>query len=270
MVWPQATTGTAVLRRHPAPEHRNLRRDLEYRPVPTKIAELTAAYGRRAVEIAVGAEDQSGIGVASIHRGTVEGRQKSFVVRLPSEVQLEYRPAAAAAACSVATGKRCAVEIAVAIEDQAGLGILPVQAVVVEVMQTVPVPQRTQSRGRGQLKHCTEAIPSALICRAVEVPIGIEGQACHGRRPVQAAEIMQTVRVPLCTRRRGRGQLKHRTAAFRAGSIAATTVRCAVEVPSRIELQAGNGTVPVLAGVGEVEVMQDLLVPLPVHCAGVF
>src|SRR5580658_7037365 len=212
MVWPQATTGTAVLRRHPAPEHRNLRRDLEYRPVPTKIAELTAAYGRRAVEIAVGAEDQSGIGVASIHRGTVEGRQKSFVVRLPSEVQLEYRPAAAAAACSVATGKRCAVEIAVAIEDQAGHGILPVQAVV----------------------------------------------------------IMQTVRVPLCTRRRGRGQLKHRTAAFRAGSIAATTVRCAVEVPSRIELQAGNGTVPVLAGVGEVEVMQDLLVPLPVHCAGVF
>ena len=103
---------------------------LEHRPVT-----VSAATGRSAVEIAGGIEDQAGQGSGPV-RAVAEVMQHRL---RPSSArcgrQLEHCAATigGTTAGSAAIPGR-AVEIAGGIEDQAGVGIIPVRAVGVEAI----------------------------------------------------------------------------------------------------------------------------------------
>src|SRR5208282_3681131 len=95
------------------------------------LAVVSAAPGGRAVEVAVGIEDQASVGTKPIYAVEVEAMQHLLrPAPAPVGLQLEYRPVVVSAA-----GKGSAVEIAGFIEDQTGDGFNPVCTVENEAMQ---------------------------------------------------------------------------------------------------------------------------------------
>ena len=136
-----------------------LRRQLEHRPALVQSVNAGAAVGGRAVEIAGGIEDQAGDRISPV-RAVAEAIQH-LLRPAPARCgrQLEHRPVA-----GKCRRRGRAVEIAGGIEDQAGLGIVPVRAVAVEAMQHLlrPAPARVGVNSN-TVPHAVESPPFVVV-----------------------------------------------------------------------------------------------------------
>src|SRR5580704_15043026 len=160
---------------------RRLGRNFEHRPIV-----VSAALDRGAVEITSDVEDQAGVGKRSAPKIVAEAMQHVLGPSpAPQGRQLEHW---AARMRTSATIYCRAVEIAVRIEEQAGVGVPPVQDVS-KTMQHLRHP--TPARLGRQLEHRTVAVGTGEDRSAVEIAGGIEDQA--GLGPGSVDEVVEAM-----------------------------------------------------------------------------
>src|SRR5579872_2241861 len=150
--------------------------------------------------------------------------------------------------------KSCPVETAVPAEDHPGVGVSPL--LVRERVQQGLFPSTL--RGGCQLEYCPVILGPAVKSRAVEISHSVQHHAARGAGSVLAVVFKRMDHSLRPASILVRLQCKDRTAAMAATAETSAFYRRAIEIPGRIQNQAGKRVAAVFA---VAERMDDALRP---------